>query len=475
MNALLLLPAALLAAFSIPNDIKNQNIYTVVTKPVQRFEIVLGRFVGYGGLMTLALVGMSVIGWALITQFTTLDEKAKEETFKARVPLYGKLSYQSRRGETEGINAGREFDYRKYIGGDPATSQRAVWTFDRVPATLTAAGREFVPLEFTFDIFRMTKGEENRGVDLDIRVTSWQAEQRPPAEPKDGTWKWADADKEAAYLKDAAELVKTLPGVSAAVAEQNPGAILATARPGTDAWKVVDQLAERHGFYEARGKEIFDYHPDSIAVPAGLFRFAAQGTSGEKPRLTVAVKCNTRGQMLGMAPADLFLLEGDRTFTENYFKAAVGLWCRVLLIIGLAVTCSTYLAGVISFLAAALLFVGGYASDHLADMASGKSYVGGPFKAIGQLLRAEQTTAQADPNSPLTGAVEGLDKGFAWGVRRVINMVPDVYAYSWTSYLSEGFDIPWAALVMNVAVLIGYLLPWFVLGYYLIRSREVAA
>ncbi len=480
-NLLLTLPAALLAAMSIPNDIKNQNIYTIVTKPVERFELILGRFVGYAGLMTAALFAMTLLGWLLISFGTTIDDKAKEETFKARVPQYGKLSYQSRRGVIEGINAGREFDYRKYIGGSPATSQRAVWSFDRVPSTLSAAGREVVPVEFTFDIFRMTKGEENRGVDLDIRVTSWQAAQQPPAEPKDGTWRWLDADKEQAYQKEAAELVRTLPGVSAAVAQQNPAVVLALAKPGTEAWKVVDQLAEKYGFYEARGKEIFDYHPDSIPVPGGLFRFAARGSPAAgpdgkpAPRVTVAVKCNTGGQMLGMAAPDLFLLEGDRTFSENYFKAAVGLWCRVVLIIGLAVTCSTYLAGIISFLAAILLFVGGYASDHLTDMASGRSYVGGPFKALGQLLRAEQTTALEDPNSALTAAVTGLDQVSAWMFRRVINMVPDVYAYSWTSYLSEGFNIPATALLMNLVVLAGYLLPWFILGYYLIRSREVAA
>jgi hypothetical protein len=356
-----------------------------------------------------------------------------------------------------------------------------------VPSTLTAADRVEVPLEFTFDIFRMTKGEENRGVDLDIRVSAWQSPQVPPTEPKDGVWKWADPAREQEYLKEAAELVKGLPGVTAAQAEQNPAAILALARPYdadgkvTPAWKVVDKLAEKYGFYEAKGKEIFDYHPDSVPVPAGLFRYAAQGSppagpQGQPaPRVAVAVKCNTRGQMLGMAEPDLFLLEGDRSFSENYFKAAVGLWCRVALIIGLAVTCSTYLAGVIAFLTAALLFAGGYASDHLADMASGQSYVGGPFKAMNQLLKAEQTTAQADPNSPITGAVEGLDKAFAWGVRRVINMVPDVYAYSWTNFLSEGFNIPVGALLMNLVVLAGYLLPWFILGYYLIRSREVAA
>src|SRR5262249_9229274 len=52
MSPILLVTAGLVAAFSIPMDIRNQTIHTVVTKPVERFEIVLGRFLGYVGLMT---------------------------------------------------------------------------------------------------------------------------------------------------------------------------------------------------------------------------------------------------------------------------------------------------------------------------------------------------------------------------------------------------------------------------------------
>lgn len=481
MNLLLLLPAVLLAAFSIPNDIKNQNIYTVLTKPVERFEIVFGRFVGYTFLMTLALAGMTALSWGIIRFGTTLDAKAQEETFKARVPLRGELRFASRKGDNiEGTNVGREFDYRRYIGGDPTTSQRAVWGFRSVPSSLTAAGRDSVPIEFTFDIFRMTKGEENRGVDLTVRVTSWQCPQKPPTEPRDGNWQWADKAKEAEYQKEAAELVRKLPGMTGQQAS-NPAAVLALARPEQkEVWKVVNTLAEKYGYFEVQGKEIFDYHPDSIDVPAGLFRYAAQGEpkadgGAVPPRVTVAVKCNSRGQLLGMAEPDLYLLEGERTFDENYFKAAVGLWCRVALIIGLAVVCSTYLAGVVSFLVAGLLFLAGYFSDHIADLASGHSFVGGPFRAMSQLLKAEQATAQADPNSALTGAIGAGDQGFAWVVRRFVNIVPDVYSYSWSGYLSEGFNVPIEGLVMNLVVTTGYLLPWLILGYFLMRSREVAA
>ena len=479
-QVLLLVSAALLAAFAIPNDIKNQNLYTVVTKPVERFEIVLGRFLGYVGLMTVALIGMSLVGWLFIYN-TKLDEKAAAETYMARMPVRGQLSYASKRGLIEGTNVGREFDYRKYIPGNPKTSQRAVWSFDRVPTSLVR-GRDAVPCEFTFDIFRMTKGEENRGVDLEIRIVTANCPQVPPAGDDDsGSWYWADRVKRQDYEQDAkAEVAKLGRG------DQNPAAVFATARPGTPAWEAVNRLAEKYGYYEVSGKEIFDYHPDSIFVPAGLFVNTMKADPKPDkdgyipPAVQVFVKCTTPGQLLGMAEGDLYFLEGTPQpshilFAQNYFKSAVGLWCRVVLVIGLAVCCSTYLAGVISFLAATFLFLAGYFTEHIADMASGKSFVGGPFRAINQLLEAKQSTMPLDKGNPLTKVTEGGDQAFAWLVRRFINMVPDVDGYSWTHFVSEGFNIPFECLVMDVVVLIGYLLPWFILGFFLMRSREVAA
>ncbi|OWK40515.1 hypothetical protein [Fimbriiglobus ruber] len=475
---LAILPALLLGAFAIPNDVKNQNIYTIVTKPVERFEIVFGRYLGYLIVLTLALVVMTTGSWLFI-RLTGVNQAAKDETLKARVPLRGKLAFQSRRGSIEGTNVGREFDYRKYIAGDPSSSQRAIWSFASLPGRL-ASDRDYVPCEFTFDIFRMTKGEENRGVNLAIRITTFKCPQVPPAEAREGNWRWENAARYQEYEQESRQLVAELQGIKPGEV-QNPATVLALARPGTPAWRVVNQLAEKYGFYEVTGKEVYDYHPADITVPVGIFKNAlsetpAKGADGiAPPILQVAVKCDTKGQLLGMAEGDLYVLEGNRTFDENYFKAAVGLWCRIALVLGLAVTISTYLAGVISFLVALILFIAGYASDHLTDMASGRSNVGGPFRAVNQLLKAEQPTAIVDSGNPLTRAAEGGDVVFSWLVRRFINLVPDVYAYSWTDFVSEGFNIPLENLVMNLVVLVAYLLPWFILGYFLIRSREVAA
>ena len=108
-------------------------------------------------------------------------------------------------------------------------------------------------------------------------------------------------------------------------------------------------------------------------------------------------------------------------------------------------------------------------------MASGNSYAGGPFKAVNSLLKAEQPTAQADAGSSVARLTDGGDAFFSWLVRRFVNLVPDIDSYSWTKYLSEGFSVPLECMAMNLLTTVGYLLPWFVLGFYLMRSREVAA
>ncbi len=63
---LVLLMGMLISAFSLPEDIKNKTIYTVVTKPVRPTEIVLGRIVGFGLLGTGLLALMGIISFFFV-------------------------------------------------------------------------------------------------------------------------------------------------------------------------------------------------------------------------------------------------------------------------------------------------------------------------------------------------------------------------------------------------------------------------
>src|SRR5947209_4716863 len=112
MTPMLLLVASLIAAFSIPTDIKQQTIHTILTKPVERFEIILGRILGYTLLMSVVLFVMT--GFSLIYVARGVSPEAAYESFKARVPLYGELAFEGTDDDRRGGNVGKEWDYRGY-------------------------------------------------------------------------------------------------------------------------------------------------------------------------------------------------------------------------------------------------------------------------------------------------------------------------------------------------------------------------
>lgn len=475
-NLLLTIPFLILAAFAIPTDIKTNTLYTIVTKPVERFEIVLGRFLGYGGLMTIALFGMVTLS-VIYIETSRFDEKAREESYKARVTDRGKLSFQAFRSDyAGGTNVGREFDYRRYIGGSPHTRERAVWTFDNVPGNLVRRDRDSVPVEFTFDIFRLTKGVENQGLLVNIRVCAWQCGQVPSPKQGDGVWRWANELEGEKYEAERQAINDKLKiGGNGSGFERS----LDFAKPGTPTWDLADQLARKYGFFEVPNVEAFDYRPGSIAVPVGLFEKASEGdpkTADGKPlpRVTIYVKCLSPGQMLGMAEADLYIVEGEKSFAENYFKSALGLWCRLLIVIGLAVTFSTYFPALIAAFATCMLYILAYFSEHIQDIASRTSVGGGPFESSLRAIRGESPTMPLD-NTGAMGAIMWGDDFFAWFIRRFTNVIPDVDAFVWSEFLAEGFNVNFEYLIVNLLILVGYLLPWGVLSYYLINNREVAA
>lgn len=511
--------AILMAAYALPNDVKNQNIYTIVTKPMERFEIVLGRFLGYVVLLT----GVTVI-IGLFTLATILGSNPRpaswEETGVARVPTRGTLTFQSRKSDFVGTDVGREFNYRKHIGGSERSSQRAVYAFKSVPSALGGMSGG-VPVEFNFDIYRLTKGEENKGVQVNVRVVAWQRDQSPPADGEQtGEWRWGTIKTEnksqtfvpdateAKYRADALEELRKVPeykqSLGAVYRKDAAGNVekdkngnpveldrdakesqavnaLTTVTPDSPAWAAANVLAKKYGYFEYRGKEVFDFHPERIVVPPGLFETAsandAEGKKYEagKPRVTVYVHCTTASQMLGMAEGDLYLLQAEERFEWNYLKSMLGLWCWLALIAGLGVTLSTYLDFIVTLIVSLFLFVTAFFAQFINELGQNiGNGQGGPLRSLNQLLQAKQSTALPD-ESGIEKAADFFDIAYAWMFRRLLNVLPDVDAFVWTKYVAEGFSVPGEALLMNVVVLVAYLFPWFLLSYYLIRGREVAA
>ena len=456
MTPIMLLILSLLAAFAIPTDMRNQTIHTVVTKPVERFEIVLGRTAGYVGLATVILGALSAVSLVLIWASQPSAE-AEFESYKARVPVYGEMEFRKvyPQGGSEviqGESVGREWEYRRYIAGGTNSPHRAIWKFDSDRELRALANRgDAVPVEFSFDIFRTTKGDENKGVTCTFEFIArpWGDPYRP------------DARRDQAY-RDA------------------KGHVNEYAKPGDKDWEKLDQLAEKFGYYKYPSKEISDFHTFTINVPPGLIRAALKDQPGEtnaapgQPRLMIVVKCESPTQFIGLAKRDLYFLAGDEPFWLNFLKGVFGLWLRLVWVIAVAVACSTYLSGVIAWLVVGFLYGTGTFQEYLALEAAGTSVGGGPFESAIRLAQNQNIVTPLQDSAAKSIALFS-DSGYRWFLRRIMDIFPDVDRFSWTNYVASGFSVPWAEIVLNSLLMIGYLLPWAILAYYLMKSREVAA
>lgn len=149
----LVLPAVMfLSCWSIPEDIRVRSLHTVVTKPIRRIEVVLGRVVGFGGVVTAVVLVMGVAGYVWI-QRQVSESVASQLT--CRVPVYGGMYFKDRFGQVadSGVNTGDVWAYRSYIEGN--TRSRAIWIFRDVnPEDM---GEE-IKLESRFEAFRTVKG-----------------------------------------------------------------------------------------------------------------------------------------------------------------------------------------------------------------------------------------------------------------------------------------------------------------------------
>ena len=159
-SLLLTIMVVILTPISLPHDIQQQTIYTVVSKPVRRLEVVWGRMLGFMALVTALLLVFGGISLAYLDRTISksieatradaekarkegrlprarfLDEQADQLKTRqaARVIHKGVLTFRDSRGDEpnlpelkKGVNVGQEMEFRSHIEG--ATQSLARWRF----------------------------------------------------------------------------------------------------------------------------------------------------------------------------------------------------------------------------------------------------------------------------------------------------------------------------------------------------------
>jgi hypothetical protein len=478
MAVLFVLTAVLLGAFSIPADIRNQNIFTIVTKPVERYEIVLGRFVGYALLLFVELVLLTGISYVYVVRGAT--PLAMEETYHARVPLFGtELYFHNTPKRSEAQNVGREWDYRSYITGRPPGAgnkqiQYAVWPFDEIPSELRDPDRD-IRLEFSFDIFRTTVGQEGKAVNCRFTLASGRLSPEDVdniVKPQGKYEEELNKELEKARQKNQAE------GLPRAELDK---------RNAESRERIEWELREKYGVFQIKNVGVTDYHTQVLMVPGKMFEILAKQAPTDKdtsdklkPPMQIFVNVENDyaswQQMVGVAKPDIYFLVTDRPFWLNFFKGAFCLYLIAALVLGVAVVSSTYFSGIVSLLLTGLLCVGGLFKTFVESVAEGRSEGGGPLESIYRLANRQVTAMPLDrQSSPLVDVLFRGDALYRSWLRLIMQLIPDVSEFYPKDYVANGFDIGGSLLLLNfVLPVAAYLVPWAILAYYLIKSREIA-
>ena len=441
--------AILLSCWGLPEDIRVRSLHTVVTKPVRRIEIVMGRIIGYG-LVTAIMIGvMGVVGYIWVER--TVPERAQGQLV-GRVPLHGEMEIIGRDGQPGGgINVGNVWEYRRYVDGDSLA--RGVYTFDDLPLDDLRDGDD-LRLEYDFEVFRSTKGDIETGVQAQFTLINDRGTDDPSDDLK---VRFPELPFEVLEYTDSAE------DAVQAVPRRLEGA---SGQP-IDLFKVAAEAPP------------IDEDDPSTSEPDGLIR--PDGS------LVVSVRCIDPEQYLGIARRDLFIRLPDNPFLWSYTKAVLGILLQALVLVIVGTTASCIVKGpVATFLTLGVFAMGIGTSRDFADQTlftpnmtnSGNGVDilgGGPLESVYRLV-AQMNQTTPIPPSPAVTAMKRIDTALLNIEEVVLEVVPDLRPFDTSAYLKKGFDIPWDTSVLPaLATTLGFLIPCVILGALCLQMRELEA
>ena len=465
-NLLVLLLGLFISTFSLPADIKNRTIYTIVTKPVRATEIVIGRIIGFSliGSMILAVLGIFsylfvVRGLNHSHEVITISQDGRQgktslsalhdHSFKlqpdgkgvtaeakghqhtitaveadgkttyrlgppigdltAKVPIFGELTYTDRAGVvSSGLNVGYMSEYRKFIAGGSLSS--AKWQFEGVRESDFPDG---LVIEMNIEAFRTFKGDIVTPVRGSI------------------------------ILRSPDESVET----------------------------------QRRNFLV---KESVDRHLIPLKVsgfrnnqPVTLDVFKDIVMDG---RLEVIVRCEDSEQYLGMAAADLTLQAGERSFAWNFAKGYINIWLQMVIVICFGVMFSTFLSGPVAMVATLSTLGLGMFGSQIDRFFVAEYSGGGPIESVIRIVTQKGVMLDLDlGNEALEKVIQNIDYVLMYGVSSLKNMLPDFNRLGTSDFVVYGVDLFDGLLLRHFAITFGFFLLTSTIGYFFVKTREMAA
>lgn len=494
-NYLILMLALFISCFSLPADIKSRTIYTIVTKPVRPTEIVLGRVLGFTAVGTMLLIPMGLASYLFVTRgldhshtvadirqidggrfegettydrfhqhqftidaegdgLTTTDRGHRhivsksgdefivgppQDALRARVPDYGQVQFLNREGlpVSGGIDVGYEHisggygsgGLSRFIGrtSDPrriehgyiegGTLCAAILTFDDITPEKYPDG---LPLEMRLRVFRTLKGDIVTGIRGTVSV-------RNPDNPQIESDPISFVAQE--YQVDSIEIGNQVPGSDGS---------------------------------QARTLSLYE---DLV---------------GENDQVEIVIRCLDRGQYLGLTRGDAYLKPRESTFAWNFTKAYFSIWLQMLMVIAFGVMFSTILSGPVAMIATFMLVLLGFSAESVYDtryyIDRGQAMGGGPIESLIRTVRQDSLTLELDIDELPLRIIKAIDSVAVYSLDAIVTALPNLPKMLGTAeYVASGFDIFGDLLLRHTAVTFGYVIVACFVGYFFLKTREIAA
>ena len=497
---LIVLLALFISAFSLPNDIKNRTIHTVVTKPVRSGEIVLGRILGFTIIGTALLAVMAVCSYVFVVRSLDHTHEIRLEDINLQALAAGKagkigvtkvgqnhihdvilnpdgsLETDFKYGHRHEITMKTDADGKKhFIVGPPEEMFVA-----RVPiyGDLRFLDRDGQPSQKGVRQGRGKLGGINVGKESDYRefveggslgAAIWTFDNID----EDTLFPDVSPEKRGLPLEMTIRVFRTYKGnikqlIQGNLVLRNPETKLESApiifsiKDATLDSRFINRQLEKKG--AAPGDPKIDLFKDLV----------------NNGRLEVILQCPDPAQYLGMAPADLYIRAGDAPFILNFLKGYLGIWFQMVLVIAIGVMFSTFLSGSVAMLATLGCMIMGYFAGFVSDLFQGviennRKLMpgGGPVEAFIRLVTQKTITVPYDESLGIE-VVYFIDKVFMRIIDAWTSLLPDFGSFSNVNYLASGFNIPSDLILEQATRMAAYFIGAFLAGFIFLRLREVA-
>jgi hypothetical protein len=470
---LVLVLALLLSAFSLPADIKSKTIYTVVTKPVRAGEIVLGRMLGFTLIGTVLLVVMGICSYVFVVrsmehthtiEAASLTDVADSTTIKSS----GRTSQDAHHRhiveqDVEGNwRLSEDFGHTHWV--DPPRGSVSEVRLTGPRGHLTAR----VPMYGAIRFIDRNGNATGRGISVGDEWTYRSfIDGNTPAR---AIWTFSGVDEsidpEGLPLWLIVRVFRThkgviTQGIAGQIYLKNPETgMQSESQTFTAKDDQLNNLSFLRKLKNTNGEEI-DLYDDLVS---------------EDGKIEVWVRCVEAGQYFGFAQPDAYLLLADASHLVNFIKANVGIWIQMVLVIAIGVACSTFVSGPVAMLFTVSFILLGLYRDYFLDIAVGDNYGGGPIESLVRLV------TQMNVTSPLEGTIgdvstaiiQGVDGAIRGAMFALAQVLPDFPRFNTSAYVAEGYNIPANQVGQDLLICLAYVFGLFVVGYFFLRTREIA-